>query len=71
MAGVDVAVANHELVQPGCLYLMIRLAKAAGEGQRSEVGWFICASSLVAEPDEASSPSFWGEAGGVDMSVLL
>ena len=33
MTGVDVAVANHELVQPGCLDLVVRLAKAAGENQ--------------------------------------
>ena len=33
MTGVDVAIVDHELVHPGGLDLMVRLAKAAGESQ--------------------------------------
>ena len=33
MTGVDVAIVDHELVHPGGLDLMVRLAKAAGENQ--------------------------------------
>ena len=33
MTGVDVAIVDHELVHPGGLDLIVRLAKAAGESQ--------------------------------------
>ena len=49
---------------------MVRLAKAAGEGQGTEVGWFICTTSLVEELHQASSPGFGGEAGGVRLVVM-
>ena len=40
VAGVDVAVVDHELVHPRGLYLVIRFAEAAGKSQGAEVGWF-------------------------------
>ena len=40
VAGVDVAVVDHEPVHPGGLDLVIRFAEAAGKSQRAEVGWF-------------------------------
>ena len=70
MTGVDVAIVDHELVHPGGLYLVIRFAEAAGKGQGAEVGWFRCASSLVEELHQTTSPSFRGEAGGVRLVVV-
>ena len=49
---------------------MIRFAEAAGKSQGAEVGWFRCASSLVEELHQATSPSFRGEAGGVCLVVV-
>ena len=36
MTGVDVAIVDHELVHPGGLDLMVRLAKTAGESQAAK-----------------------------------
>ena len=70
VAGVDVAVPHHKVVHPRGLDLVVGLAKAAGEGQGPEVGWFVGISSLVAELHQASCPGFWGKAGGVCLVVV-
>ena len=70
VAGVDVAVPHHKVVHPRGLDLVVGLAKAAGEGQGPEVGWFVGISSLVAELHQASCPGFWGKAGGVCLVVM-
>ena len=70
MAGVDVAVVDHELVHPGGLDLVMRFAEAAGKSQGAEVGWIIGASSLVAELHYTSSPNFWSQAGGLGLVVM-
>ena len=39
VASIDISIVHHEVVEPLCFDLVVRLAEDSGESQGAEIGW--------------------------------